>query len=191
MHEIDFRRFVSRLVVADDHMLWTGGFGPGGYGLFRFDGRSVPAHRVAYELWVAPIPRGYQIDHLCFVRCCVSPLHLEAVTPEENRWRIRRFEADRYRAPEGETAADQSLNDGDTSVILSYLTSEPGATKNRIVTHAVQTITGCGITRAKTAIQRAVDSGLVTARRVGTGRTDPVLHTLTTAGKAWGDQVPE
>jgi hypothetical protein len=37
-------------------------------------------HRVFYELFKGPIPAGLTIDHLCRVRCCVNPNHLEAVT---------------------------------------------------------------------------------------------------------------
>ncbi|MFB3816181.1 MAG: HNH endonuclease signature motif containing protein [Candidatus Methylomirabilales bacterium] len=43
-----------------------------------------PAHHVAYELYVGPIPPGKQLDHTCRVRCCVRPSHLEPVTQKEN-----------------------------------------------------------------------------------------------------------
>lgn len=59
--------------------LWTA-FTQKGYG--RFEG--VVAHRVAYELLVGPIPDGLQLDHLCRVRQCVNPAHLEPVTNAEN-----------------------------------------------------------------------------------------------------------
>jgi hypothetical protein len=42
------------------------------------------AHRVSYELFKGPIPKGLHIDHLCRVRCCINPDHLEAVTLVEN-----------------------------------------------------------------------------------------------------------
>ena len=45
------------------------------------------AHRLAYELVIGPIPKGLQIDHLCRVKDCVNPAHLEAVTNGENRRR--------------------------------------------------------------------------------------------------------
>lgn len=44
--------------------------------------RSV--HTVAYELLVGPIPKGLEPDHLCRVRACVRPSHIEPVTPREN-----------------------------------------------------------------------------------------------------------
>lgn len=54
-----------------------------GYGLFR-DGRVHKAHRFAYEHFVGPIPDGLELDHLCRVRRCVNPAHLEPVTHAEN-----------------------------------------------------------------------------------------------------------
>lgn len=44
-------------------------------------------HRVSYELLVAPIPAGYEVDHLCGSTLCWHPEHVEAVTPAENRRR--------------------------------------------------------------------------------------------------------
>ena len=42
------------------------------------------AHRVAYELRYGPIPLGLVLDHLCRIRWCWNPKHLEAVTQAEN-----------------------------------------------------------------------------------------------------------
>lgn len=64
--------------------VWTAAMATGGYGAFGVGRRKVYAHRFAYELLVGPIPEGLEIDHLCRVRACVNPTHLEAVTHREN-----------------------------------------------------------------------------------------------------------
>lgn len=70
--------------ITDGCWLWTGWISPTGYGSLKVRKKNVYAHRLAYELAHGPIPAGYQIDHLCRVRNCVNPSHLEAVTQREN-----------------------------------------------------------------------------------------------------------
>lgn len=78
------------LAVTDDGCwIWQGTHQQKGYGM-RWDAavkRMVYLHRVNYEHFVAPIPDGYQIDHLCKTPPCCNPTHLEAVTPRENMLR--------------------------------------------------------------------------------------------------------
>lgn len=67
--------------------LWIGAKNPNGYGQFWWNGRLGLAHRYAYELLVGPFPDGLEPDHLCRVRGCVRPDHLEPVTHQENSLR--------------------------------------------------------------------------------------------------------
>lgn len=64
--------------------LWLGHCTPEGYGSMKIDGTCRSAHRVAYELYKGPIRPGLTLDHLCRVRACVNPDHLEPVSLKEN-----------------------------------------------------------------------------------------------------------
>lgn len=70
--------------------LWLRCVNHHGYGSLGFGGKTYLAHRFSYEKFNGPIPAGYEIDHLCRVRCCVNPQHLEAVTNRENVIRGKR-----------------------------------------------------------------------------------------------------
>ncbi len=81
------RRFEKRIVFASSGCWeWTGALTSAGYGLMQ-TGERTPAgnykptytHRLAYELYVGPIPKGLSIDHLCRNPRCANPSHLEAV----------------------------------------------------------------------------------------------------------------
>lgn len=64
--------------------VWPGARNTGGYGVVKYRGRSRVAHKLAYEMLVGPVPDGLVLDHLCRVRECVNPAHLEPVTQQEN-----------------------------------------------------------------------------------------------------------
>lgn len=50
-------------------------------------GRMVLVHRWSYTHLVGEIPEGRQLDHLCRVRNCVNPAHLEPVPAKINTHR--------------------------------------------------------------------------------------------------------
>lgn len=59
--------------------LWTAAIDTQGYGVFWNEG-----HIRAHQFLVGKAPKGFNWDHLCRVRACVRPSHLEMVTAEEN-----------------------------------------------------------------------------------------------------------
>lgn len=75
--------------------LWTAST-HGGYGSISGGsvGPPLSAHVVAWEDANGPVPEGLELDHLCRVRPCVNPSHLEPVTHAEN---MRRARLDRCR----------------------------------------------------------------------------------------------
>jgi len=56
------------------------------------DGRAVTrsAHTTSYLFHRGDYPAELYLDHLCHVRSCWNPWHLEPVTPQVNSWRMHR-----------------------------------------------------------------------------------------------------
>src|ERR1700679_1899008 len=76
--------FYSMMVAECGCMIWMGSLDTHGYGHMTIDGKTRLSHIVSYETFVGPVPEGMELDHLCRVRCCINPRHLEAVTHDEN-----------------------------------------------------------------------------------------------------------
>lgn len=64
--------------------LWTRSKSPDGYGWASLDNKTWQAHRLVYVLLCGNPPVDLVLDHLCRVRHCVNPQHLEPVTPRQN-----------------------------------------------------------------------------------------------------------
>lgn len=64
--------------------LWTCNPDKDGYGRFWIHDQSRAAHNISHGMFIERIPPNLVTDHLCRVRHCVNPVHLESVTNGEN-----------------------------------------------------------------------------------------------------------
>lgn len=83
-------RLIERVTVDDNGCWLWGGSTIKGYGQIWLGSkphgtwRRDYTHRVSYQQLRGPVPDGMQLDHLCRVRNCANPWHLEPVTVVEN-----------------------------------------------------------------------------------------------------------
>ncbi len=64
--------------------LWVSSKRSNGYGQFCYRRKPKKAHRLLYAMLEGKIPKNKTLDHLCRVRHCVNPGHLEVVMCREN-----------------------------------------------------------------------------------------------------------
>lgn len=84
------QRLYRRVQPHGECLEFPGGHTRAGYGTLGVQGRTVYAHRLAYELERGPIPKGVHIDHLCRNPACVRLDHLEVVSCRTNVLRGKR-----------------------------------------------------------------------------------------------------
>lgn len=78
-------RFWGKVNKTDECWLWTGALSTSGYGRFRIDGEQVAyAHRIALVWAGIELDDEMVIDHLCRIKQCVNPDHLEQVPQHDN-----------------------------------------------------------------------------------------------------------
>jgi hypothetical protein len=105
----------------------------GGYGLFWLSGDHRRASRVAYEIYIGPIPAGLHVCHHCDNPPCVNPAHLFAGTAADNMRDCIAKGRHRNGPSPGETNGLATLTDAQARRIKDALaTGERGRTLARL-----------------------------------------------------------
>jgi hypothetical protein len=100
-------RLMAKVVVSETGCFeWTGFLSKLGYGQIwdNDEKRKILVHRAMLKCMGISIPDGFVVDHLCRVRNCVNPEHLEAVRPQTNTLRgvgLTAVNAEKTHCPRG------------------------------------------------------------------------------------------
>ncbi|MFI5985110.1 HNH endonuclease signature motif containing protein [Streptomyces sp. NPDC051555] len=131
-------RFWAKVRGTDVSACWEWGLqrDRDGYGKFSIAGKTVLAHRYAYEHMVTEIPEELQLDHLCRSRSCVNPWHLEPVTGSIN---VRR----------------QHLGESGTHPETHCRAGHPRSTENTYVRNGQRTCRPCNRESKRRSKERA------------------------------------
>ena len=78
-------RFEKKIIMTNNCWFWTASKTKQGYGMFSYDGKSIPAHRFAYIAYKGPIEQDKIVHQSCNNTYCVNPEHLYLTTKSETR----------------------------------------------------------------------------------------------------------
>lgn len=79
-------RHLRRNIIEGDGgcWLWIRAKDRDGYGSASLNNKTYQAHRLVFTLLRGQPPEGMVLDHLCRIRHCVNPAHLQPVTQHLN-----------------------------------------------------------------------------------------------------------
>ena len=110
-------RIMNKTVVTDTGCWQWQGRSTNCYGELMLNRKVHRVHRLAYELWCGPIPKGHVVRHKCDNPGCCNPAHLETGTQAENindivlrgRFAKRKLTAGQVEAIRASTASTREL----------------------------------------------------------------------------------
>ena len=117
-------RFLEKIEITESCWIWKAHVDKGGYARIGEKSEVLYAHRVAYELFVGPIPEDRDVDHQCHNadklckggktcphRRCVCPDHLEPAVRQVNasRGRCGQYQAERTHCPQGHEYTPENI----------------------------------------------------------------------------------
>jgi hypothetical protein len=82
--DADRERFWSKVDTSGHCWLWRAGLLRSGYGKFKFNRKTISAHRMSFLISNDAIPRGLCVLHKCDTKRCVRPSHLFLGTQMDN-----------------------------------------------------------------------------------------------------------
>jgi len=78
-------RFNIKVNKSDNCHIWNAARQKQGYGMFSYDGKSMPAHRFAYLLHNGNIEENMVVHQTCENNGCVNPNHLILQSKSQNK----------------------------------------------------------------------------------------------------------
>ncbi len=78
-------RFNKKVNKTNDCHIWNAAKQKQGYGMFSYDGKSLPAHRFSFLLHKGQIAENMVVHQTCENNECVNPEHLELQTKSQNK----------------------------------------------------------------------------------------------------------
>ena len=84
LSESNKQRFWRHVDQSGKCWEWKASLTASGYGKFKIDGKSVQAHRVAYQISTGKSAEGFLVTHTCDNKKCVNPDHLRLGTHSSN-----------------------------------------------------------------------------------------------------------
>lgn len=91
---------------------WQAGKDKDGYGKTVLNKKHWRVHRLFYTIFIQKIPSNLVSDHLCRVRNCVNPAHIEPVTQKVNTLRgeaVTAKNAQKINCPQGHPLNEDNL----------------------------------------------------------------------------------